>query len=86
MINKIKKQLEKFHKELSEAFENSEKMEQLYATNIKITMGSQTFELPFAPDTVEIVTEALCYNIFTIAKVRHKDLRTSALDPSYKIN
>ena len=59
MINKIKKQLEKFHKELSEAFENSEKMDQLYATNITITMGSQTFELPFTPDTVEIVTEAL---------------------------
>ena len=59
MIDKIKKQLEKFHQELSEAFENGEKMDQLYATNITITMGSQTFELPFAPDTVEIVTEAL---------------------------
>ena len=59
MIDKIKKQLEDFHKELSEAFENGEKMDQLYATNITITMGSQTFELPFAPDTVEIVTETL---------------------------
>ena len=59
MIDKIKKQLEEFHKELSEAFENGEKMDQLYATNITITMGSQTFELPFAPDTVEIVAEAL---------------------------
>ena len=58
MIDKIKKQLEEFYKELSEAFENGEKMDQLYATNITITMGSQTFELPFAPDTVEIVTEA----------------------------
>lgn len=59
MIDKIKKQLEEFHKELSEAFENGEKMDQLYATNIKISIGSQTIELPFAPDTVEIVTEAL---------------------------
>lgn len=59
MIDKIKKQLEEFHKELAEGFENGEKMDQLYATNIKITIGSQTIELPFAPDTVEIVTEAL---------------------------
>lgn len=59
MIDKIKKQLEEFHKELSEAFENSEKMDQLYATNITITMGSQTIELPFAPASVEVITEAL---------------------------
>lgn len=59
MIDKIKKQLEKFHQELSEAFENSEKMDQLYATNITITMGSQTIELPFMPETVECITEAL---------------------------
>ena len=59
MIDKIEKQLEDFHKELAEAFENSGKMDQLYATNITITMGSQTIELPFAPDTVELVTEAL---------------------------
>lgn len=59
MLDKIKKQLEEFHKELSEAFENGEKMDQLYATNIKITIGSQTIELPFAPDTVEIITEAI---------------------------
>ena len=59
MIDKIKKQLEDFHKELNEAFENSEKMDQLYATNITITIGSQTLELPIVPDSVEIVTEAL---------------------------
>lgn len=59
MIDKIEKQLLKFHEELSEAFENKDKSDQLYASNITITMGSQTFELPFAPDTVEIVTEAL---------------------------
>ena len=59
MIDKIEKQLEEFHKELSEAFENSEKMDQLYASKITITLGSQTIELPFAPDSVEIVTEAL---------------------------
>ena len=59
MIDKIKKQLEEFHKELAEGFENGEKMDQLYATNIKISIGSQTIELPFAPDTVEIITEAL---------------------------
>ena len=59
MIDKIKKQLEEFHKELSEAFKNNEKMDQLYASNITITMGSQTIELPFAPASVEVVTEAL---------------------------
>ena len=59
MFDKIKKQLEEFHKELSEAFENSEKMDQWYATNITITMGSQTIELPFAPASVEVITEAL---------------------------
>lgn len=59
MIDKIKKQLEKFHQELNDAFKNSEKMDQLYATNITITMGSQTIELPFAPASVEVITEAL---------------------------
>jgi hypothetical protein len=59
MIDKIEKQLEEFHKELNEAFENSEKMDQLYATNITITIGSQTIELPFMPETVDLVTEAL---------------------------
>lgn len=59
MLDKIKQQLEDFHKELDEGFKNWEKMEQLYATNITITIGSQTIELPFAPDSVEIVTEAL---------------------------
>lgn len=59
MIDKIKKQLEEFHKELADAFENSEKMDQLYATNITITIGSQTIELPFMPETVECITEAL---------------------------
>ena len=59
MIDKIKKQLEKFHQELNDAFKNSEKMDQLYASKITITLGSQTIELPFAPDTVEVVTEAL---------------------------
>ena len=59
MLKEIEQKLEEFHKELSDAFENSEKMDQLYATNITITMGSQTIELPFAPDTVECITEAL---------------------------
>lgn len=59
MLKEIEQKLEEFHKELSEAFENSEKMDQLYATNIKITIGSQTIELPFAPETVECITEAL---------------------------
>lgn len=59
MIDKIKKQLEKFHQELSDAFKDSKKMDQLYATNITITMGSQTIELPFAPASVEVITEAL---------------------------
>lgn len=58
-INAAKQKLEEFHKELSEAFENEEKMEQLYATNITITIGSQTLELPFASYTVDILTEAI---------------------------
>ena len=63
-IEKIEKQLLTFHEELAEAFENEEKMEQLYATNITITMGSQTFELPFAPETIDCITEALTQFIF----------------------
>lgn len=59
MINKIEKQLIEFHEELSEAFKSSEKTDKLYATNITITMGSQTFELPFTPETLDLMTEAL---------------------------
>lgn len=59
MIDKIEKQLEEFHKELSEAFKDEEKMRQLYAKDITITIGSQTIELPFMPETVECITEAL---------------------------
>lgn len=58
-INTAKQKLENFHKELFEAFENSAKMDKLYATNITITMGSQTIELPFAPYSVDILTDAL---------------------------
>lgn len=61
MVDKIKKQLEKFHQELNDAFENSEKMDQLYASKITITLGSQTIELPFAPASVEVITEALLH-------------------------
>lgn len=59
MLKQIEQKLEEFHKELADAFENSEKMDQLYATNITITIGSQTIELPFMPETVECITEAL---------------------------
>ena len=58
MIEKLKKQLDEFHKELCEAFENDEKRDQLYASNITITMGSQTIELPFMPETLECITNA----------------------------
>jgi hypothetical protein len=59
MIDKIEKQLEEFHEELREAFIDMEKLDQLYAKNITITIGSQTIVLPFLAETVECITEAL---------------------------
>lgn len=64
IIDKLEKQLEEFHKELSEAFENGEKMDQLYAKDITIIIGSQTIELPFMPETVECITDALTQFIY----------------------
>ena len=81
MIDKIEKQLEEFHKELSEAFENSEKMDQLYATNITITIGSQTIELPFMPETVD-VSPRLLYNLYMKTKILTLVTRTNSLEPN----